>query len=40
MKPIIFGLDLAKNIFQLLWIELTTGEIKHRHLKRDQLFNL
>ena len=37
MKVTTFGLDLAKNVFQLHWVEPETGEVKRRALKRDQV---
>jgi len=37
MKITTFGLDLAKNVFQLHWVEPQTGEVKRRALKRDQM---
>lgn len=37
MKVTTFGLDLAKNVFQLHWVEPQTGEVKRRALKRDQI---
>jgi len=37
MKVTTFGLDLAKRIFQLHWVEMGTGEICRRQLKRHQV---
>jgi len=37
MKVTTFGLDLAKRVFQVHWVEVETGEIGRRQLKRDQL---
>ncbi len=37
MKITTFGLDLAKRVFQLHWVDMETGEICRRQLKRDQL---
>lgn len=37
MKVTIFGLDLAKHVFQLHWVDAETGEIGRRQLKRGQL---
>lgn len=37
MKVTTFGLDLAKNVFQLHWVESETGEVRRRALKRDQV---
>ncbi|MGF6293028.1 transposase [Paraburkholderia youngii] len=32
-----FGLDLAKRVFQVHWVDMETGEVKRRQLRRDQL---
>lgn len=37
MKVTTFGLDLAKRVFQLHWVEIGTGEICRRQLKREQM---
>ena len=37
MKVTTFGLDLAKRVFQLHWVEMDTGEICRRQLKRQQV---
>ena len=37
MESTIFGLDLAKRIFQLHWVDRETGEICRRQLKRGQV---
>lgn len=37
MKVTTFGLDLAKRVFQLHWVEMETGEICRRQLKRAQV---
>lgn len=37
MKVTTFGLDLAKRVFQLHWVEMETGEVCRRQLKRDQV---
>ena len=37
MNCTVFGLDLAKRVFQLHWIEMETGEICRRQLKRQQV---
>lgn len=37
MKVTTFGLDLAKRLFQLHWVEAETGEICRRQLKRHEL---
>ena len=37
MNTTIYGLDLAKRVFQLYWIEPETGEICNRKFSRDAL---
>jgi transposase len=37
MKVTTFGLDLAKRIFQLHWVDMETGEICRRQLKRSEV---
>ncbi|MDA8160987.1 MAG: IS110 family transposase [Desulfobacteraceae bacterium] len=37
MNVTLFGLDLAKRVFQLHWVNMETGEICRRQLKRDQV---
>jgi transposase len=37
MNCTLFGLDLAKRVFQLHWVEMETGEICRRQLKRKQV---
>lgn len=37
MKVTIFGLDLAKRVFQLHWVDMETGEICRRQLKRNEM---
>jgi transposase len=37
MKVTTFGLDLAKRVFQLHWVEMETGEICRRQLRRHQV---
>ena len=37
MKITIFGLDLAKRVFQLHWVDMDTGEICRRQLKRNEV---
>jgi transposase len=32
--PIIYGVDLAKNVFQLQWVEPETGEVMSKQIKR------
>src|SRR5487761_2046510 len=37
MKVTTFGLDLAKRVFQLHWVDMATGEICRRQLKRSEV---
>lgn len=37
MKATTFGFDLAKRVFQLHWVDMETGEICRRQLKRAQV---
>lgn len=37
MKVTVFGVDLAKRVFQLHWVDMETGEICRRQLKRTQM---
>ena len=37
MKVTTIGLDLAKRVFQLHWVDMETGEICRRQLKREQV---
>jgi len=37
MNITVFGLDLAKRVFQLHWVDIKTGEIYQRQLKRNQM---
>jgi len=37
MKVTTFGLDLAKRFFQLHWVDMETGEICRRQLKRNDV---
>jgi transposase len=37
MRVTTFGLDLAKRVFQVHWVDMETGEICRRQLKRDQV---
>lgn len=37
MKITTFGLDLAKRVFQLHWVDMETGEICRRQVKRKEL---
>lgn len=35
MKTTTFGLDLAKRVFQVHWVDMDTGEINRRQFKRE-----
>jgi transposase len=37
MKVTTFGLDLAKRVFQVHWVDMDTGEICRRQLKRSEV---
>ena len=37
MKVTTFGLDLAKRVFQVHWVDMETGEICRRQLKRSEV---
>lgn len=37
MKVTTFGLDLAKTVFQLHWVDMETGEVCRRRLRREQM---
>ena len=37
MKITTYGLDLAKRVFQLHWVEMETGEMYRRQLKRGEV---
>ena len=37
MNCTVYGLDLAKRIFQLHWVDMETGEVCRRQLKRQQV---
>jgi transposase len=37
MKTTTFGVDLAKRLFQVHWVDMETGEINRRQFKREQL---
>ncbi|MBU2754817.1 IS110 family transposase, partial [Acidithiobacillus sp. CV18-3] len=36
MKTTIFGLDLAKRVMQLHWVDGETGEIHRKQIKRGK----
>ena len=37
MKITTIGLDIAKKFFQLHWVDMTTGEVHRKQLKREQM---
>ncbi|GAB7522139.1 IS110 family RNA-guided transposase [Paraburkholderia sp. 2C] len=37
MKTTTFGVDLAKRVFQVHWVDMETGEINRRQFRREQL---
>lgn len=37
MHTTLYGLDIAKRVFQLYWIEPDTGEVINRKLNRKKL---
>jgi transposase len=37
MKTTTFGVDLAKRVFQVHWVDMDTGEINRKQFKREQL---
>jgi transposase len=37
MKTTTFGVDLAKRVFQVHWVNMETGEINRRQFRREQL---
>jgi transposase len=37
MKTTTYGLDLAKQVFQVHWVDVTTGEVRRKTLKRAQV---
>ena len=37
MNVTTYGLDLAKRVFQVHWIETDTGEVKRKTLRRTEL---
>jgi transposase len=40
MKVTTYGLDLAKRLFQVHWVDVVTGEICRRQLKRAEVAEL
>ena len=39
MNVTTYGLDIAKNVFQMYWIDLHTGEMTNRKFRRDELIS-
>lgn len=37
MNPTTYGLDIAKRIFQMYWVEAATGEIVNRRFSKQEL---
>ena len=37
MNATTYGLDVAKRVFQMYWVEFETGEIVNRRFGRDEL---
>ncbi len=37
MNAATYGLDVAKQIFQMYWVDAQTGEIADRRFRRDEL---
>ena len=37
MNVTTYGLDIAKRVFQLYWVQLDTGEIANRRFSRQEL---
>jgi hypothetical protein len=37
MNATTYGLDIAKNVFQLYWVDGETGEVSNRRFSRDEL---
>ena len=37
MDATTYGLDVAKRVFQMYWVEARTGEIVNRRFGRDEL---
>ena len=40
MNRIVVGVDIAKRVFQLHWVEPQTGEIVALQLKRDSFWSI
>ena len=40
MNATTYGLDVAKRVFQLYWVDAQTGEIVNRRFGRDELIRL
>ncbi|WP_258171833.1 IS110 family RNA-guided transposase [Burkholderia multivorans] len=37
MNATTYGLDVAKHVFQMYWVDVQTGEIANRRFRRDEL---
>ena len=37
MNVTTYGFDLAKQVFQVHWVELDTGEVKRKTLRRPEV---
>ncbi|MGK0230805.1 MAG: transposase [Gammaproteobacteria bacterium] len=37
MQTTLYGLDIAKRVFQLYWVEPETGEVINRKFSRQKL---
>src|ERR1039457_1755446 len=37
MNRTVYGLDLAKSVFQMYWVDVETGEIENRRFSRESL---
>ncbi len=37
MNPTTFGLDIAKNVMQVHWVDSESAEVRRRAVKRSQL---
>lgn len=40
MNRTTYGLDTAKWVFQVYWVDVTTGEIDTRRVKRERVLEL
>lgn len=39
MNATTYGLDVAKHVFQMYWVDVQTGEIANQRFRRDELIN-